>query len=127
MFCRMSVLFHMTLQLLKYQKHDSPPQDMKVGCVLATQPYGLPSIGTVYVAARMLLCLENWHLTKQYSEAFMAVFADLFCLPGKNGFIPKLGNCRFSNHLQELESLVNKTNLVHNLFLLYLSISTCFG
>ena len=26
-----------------------------------------------------------------------------------------------------LYSLVNKTNLVHNLFLLYLLISTCFG
>jgi len=26
-----------------------------------------------------------------------------------------------------LYNLVNKTNLVHNLFLVYLSISTCFG
>jgi len=32
-------------------------------------------------------------------------------------------------HLASMYSLVNKTNLVHNLFLvnLYLSISTCFG
>ena len=27
----------------------------------------------------------------------------------------------------KISNLVNKTNLVHNLFLVYLSISTCFG
>jgi hypothetical protein len=61
----------------------------------------------------MLLCLENWHLTEQYSEVFMAVFASLIYLPGKNGFISKVGNSDLSSHLQELESLVNKTDLVH--------------
>ena len=37
---------------------------------------------------------------------FMAVFAGLFCLPCKNGFIPKVGNCDSSSHLQESESLL---------------------
>ena len=38
-------------------------------------------------------------------------------------------NCNFICFVDRasLYNLVNKTNLVHNLFLVYLSISTCFG
>jgi hypothetical protein len=85
------VLFHVTIQLLlMYEKHDLHKAGKLVVFWLPSQ-IGLPHSGTAYVAARMLLCLENWHLTKQYSEVFMAVLAGQFCLPGKNGFIPKVG------------------------------------
>jgi len=41
----------------------------------------------------------------------------------------KYRNCNFLRFVDRasLYSLVNKTNLVHSLFLVYLSISTCFG